>query len=182
MYAYGIKMRQVIISLFFLINLNMVLFDFNVDSDLKNWRVIDDVVMGGRSDGNLSVNKEGHAVFSGEVSLENNGGFSSIRARFKTIDVSDYSKVLIRLKGDGKKYQFRVKTESYDYHSYVITFETSGEWETISLPLKDMIPQFRGRRLRMENFPGKQIEEIAFLIGNKKAEDFTLFIDKIELE
>ncbi|WP_286938426.1 MULTISPECIES: hypothetical protein [unclassified Algoriphagus] len=40
---------------------------------------------------------------------------------------------------------------------------------------------FRGRDLNMENFPGDQVEEIAFLIGNKKAESFKLEIDYIKL-
>ena len=160
----------------------MVLFDFSKESSMQNWRVIDDVVMGGKSDGRFFVNENGDGVFEGIVSLENNGGFSSVRYNFIPKKISDYSKVKIRLKGDGKKYQFRVKENRYDYHSYVIQFQTSGNWEVISLNLNEMIPQFRGRKLRMKNFSGKEIEELAFLIGNKKAEKFQLIIDKIELE
>ena len=60
----------------------MILFDFNIKSDISNWKVVDDVVMGGRSNGNFELNKNGYGVFSGNVSLENNGGFSSLRYRF----------------------------------------------------------------------------------------------------
>ena len=59
------------------------IFDFSKESDLRNWRIVDDVVMGGKSDGNFYINKDGHATFSGTVSLENNGGFSSVRHWFK---------------------------------------------------------------------------------------------------
>lgn len=170
-----------VISLLFM-NSSLILFDFSNDSSLRNWRIVDDVVMGGRSDGDFYINKEGHGVFKGKVSLENNGGFSSVRYRFRTKKIDAYSKVKIRLKGDGKKYQFRFKSSLYDYHSYVIEFKTSGEWETITLMLNEMKPQFRGRRLKMNNFPGKEIEEMAFLIGNKKVEIFQLILDKIELE
>lgn len=161
---------------------NMILFDFNKDSDLRNWMVVDDVVMGGRSEGNLELNKEGNAVFWGEVSLENNGGFSSVRFNFEKIDVPDYSKLKIRLKGDGKQYQFRVKSSQYDRHSYVYSVKTSGEWETITVPLSEMQPSFRGRSLNIPNYPVKELEEVAILIANYKAELFRLEIDKITLE
>jgi len=90
--------------------------------------------------------------------------------------------VCIRLKGDGKSYQFRIKTNNSDYYSYVAPFKTSGDWETIEIPFNSMYPAFRGRKLNAENYPGKQMEMIAFLIGNKKAESFQLEIESIELK
>jgi len=45
-----------------------------------------------------------------------------------------------------------------------------------------MYPAFRGRKLELPNFSESTIEEIAFLIGNKKNEDFELLIDSITLE
>jgi len=158
------------------------LFDFSTTSDLSNWRIVDDVVMGGRSSGNFEINTDGHGEFSGEVSLKNNGGFSSLRYRFKTKDVSAYSKVKLRVKGDGKNYQFRVKTSSGDYASYIYEFETTTDWMTIEIPFAAMDPRFRGRKLNEPNFPGEQLEEIAFLIGNKKEQSFKLLLDSIVLE
>ncbi len=159
----------------------MILFDFNKNSELINWRVVDDVVMGGRSDGHLEINAEGHGVFYGKVSLENNGGFSSVRHQFEPQAVKQFSKVKIRLKGDGKAYQFRVKSDLYDRHSYIYNFETNGDWETIEIPLSEMMPRFRGRQLDMPNYPSEILAEIAFLIANKKAESFKLEIDQISL-
>ena len=89
--------------------------------------------------------------------------------------------LIIRLKGDGKKYQFRIKDDIRSYYSYISTFSTSGEWQEIEIPLNEMYPSFRGRRLNLPNFSQDNIEEIAFLIGNKKPESFRLLIDKIEL-
>lgn len=160
----------------------MKLFDFEQNGDLSNWRVVDDVVMGGRSDGNLMINEEGNGVFYGKVSLENYGGFSSVRYRFEQIEVSKYKTCKIRLRGDSKKYQFRAKTNVYDRHSYIHYFQTSGEWEIIKIPLKEMYPTFRGMELNMPNYPTEQMAEIAFLIGNKKAEEFRLEVDWIGLE
>ena len=159
-----------------------VIFDFNKDSNLDKWVIVDDVVMGGRSSSNFGLNEDGHGVFQGAVSLENNGGFSSVRYRFPRMPIKGSTKVVIKLKGDGKKYQFRIKTNSGDYYSYIATFATNGQWQEIEIPLKDMYPSFRGRRLNQPNFASDSIEEVAFLIGNKKKEEFRLLLDKIELK
>jgi hypothetical protein len=160
----------------------MVLFDFNLKSDLSNWYVVDDGVMGGLSAGNLSLDENGHAVYSGTVSLENYGGFSSIRYQFKRMDVGSFDKMVLRVKGDGKRYQFRVKSKRYERPSYIQYFTTNGDWQTIEISLADLYPTFRGCTLNMPNYPGEVMEEIAILVGNKKAESFRLVIDKIELQ
>ena len=168
-----------------IIGMHMTVFtiiDFSQSKDLSNWYVVDDVVMGGRSDGTMELNTENNAVFSGTVSLENNGGFSSIRYRANAIELDSYRRFLIHIRGDGKQYQFRVKSKANNYHSYIYNFETSGKWEVIEIPFDDMYPSFRGRRLDMKNFDGMQIEEMGILIGNKKAESFNLEIEKIEVE
>ena len=159
-----------------------VIFDFDKKADLSNWMVVNDVVMGGRSDSSFGFDPDGNGLFSGEVSLENNGGFASVRYRFPKMQVKDYTKIRIRCKGDGKRYQFRVKDDSDHNYTYIQHFETSGEWETIEIQLNSLYPNFRGRKLDMPNFQGEYIEEIGILIANKTAEGFELRIDKIELE
>lgn len=138
--------------------------------------------MGGKSTSTISINTDGNAVFKGEVSLENNGGFSSLRHRFEKIGVSNFKKIKIRLKGDEKKYQFRIKPSRFNQYSYVYHFQTSGEWQVIEINLADFIPTFRGRVLDMPNFSGIELEEIGFLIGNKQQEKFELILDTIILE
>jgi len=160
---------------------SQVIFDFNKSAEIQNWLIVDDVVMGGKSSGTFNLNADGFGVFEGNISLDNNGGFSSVRYRFEKTLVKEYSTVHIKLRGDGKKYQFRIKAKSGDYYSYISPFQTTGEWQEIEIPLKDMYPSFRGRKLDQPNFSDDYIEEITFLIGNKKEEDFQLIIDKIEL-
>ena len=70
----------------------------------------------------------------------------------------------------------------YFYYSYIQYFTTTEQWETYSIPLKDMYPTFRGYQMNMPNFDADKIEEMAILIGNKRAESFELLIDKIWLE
>ncbi len=160
----------------------MTLFDFNFESNIRNWKIVDDVVMGGRSDGNFKINDTGYGEFSGYVSLKNNGGFSSVRYNFNTVSSSNFKSFQLRIKGDGNPFQFRVKSSNRQRFSYIYTFNTSGDWETISIPFNKMEPAFRGYKLDQPNFDGVQMEEIAFLIGNKKEQSFKLFIDSIILE
>ena len=158
-----------------------IIFDFNKNSNIRIWQIVNDGVMGGLSVGSFTLSPNGHGLFAGEISLENNGGFSSVRYQFDKIQVTIDSYVNIRLKGDGKQYQFRVKDASGNYYSYITSFPTSGEWEEIKISLRDMYPSFRGRKLDLPNFSKDQIEEIVFLIGNKRTENFKLLIDKIVL-
>ena len=159
-----------------------ILFDFSKESNIQNWIVVNDGVMGGLSKGNFSLNDEGHALFKGYVSLENNGGFSSVRYNPESKSVKDFKKIKLRLKGDGKQYQIRVKTRVSDYYSYISYVKTNGDWQTLEIPFSEMIPSFRGYKVDLPNYPGEYQEQFAILIGNKKKEDFELQLDKIELE
>jgi NADH dehydrogenase [ubiquinone] 1 alpha subcomplex assembly factor 1 len=173
-------MKSLLIIILFM-NTNLI-YDFNKNASPRDWRIIDDGVMGGLSQGKFSIDPNGNGVFAGTVSLENNGGFSSVRYQFDKIKVTKDSKVRIRLKGDGKEYQFRIKDKTSSYYSYITTFKTSGNWESIEIKLSDLYPSFRGRTLDLPNFKSDSFEEIVFLIGNKKNESFQLLLDKIELD
>ena len=83
------------------------IFDFNSKSNINSWQIVNDVVMGGKSSSTITINKEGHGQFSGTVSTENNGGFSSVRHIFKSVSVKKTSKICALIKGDGKDYQLR---------------------------------------------------------------------------
>lgn len=169
-----------IISL--MIQVPLTVISFSADSDVTQWYVVDDGVMGGKSNGEFSLNSEGNAVFSGTISLENNGGFSSIRHRVELSKLESYTKVVLKVRGDGKRYQFRVKSDPTQDYSYVAEFSTSGDWEDIEIPFGKLRPAFRGNALDRPNYPGETMGEIGFLFGNKKAEAFKLMINSIELQ
>lgn len=160
---------------------SFTIFDM-ASSHETQWQIIDDRVMGGKSQGSFSYSKDGvSAVFSGYVTTANNGGFSSVRYSFEPVFARKFKKVIMRIKGDGRSYQFRLKNSPYDRHSYVKTFNTTGEWETIEIQLSEMIPSFRGYQLDIPNFDQEYISEISFLIANKVKESFILEFTKIEL-
>lgn len=174
-------LRLLLFIILFPLPVTQTIFDFKKDADLQKWVIVNDVVMGGRSEASISLDPEGNGVYEGLVSLKNNGGFSSLRYNAPRTAIGEHSKVYLRLRGDAKAYQFRMKADREDRHAYVFRFPTTGEWQEIEIPLKDLHPTFRGRKLDMPNFENTHFEEIAFLIGNKKQEAFKLLIDKIEL-
>jgi len=163
---------------------NVILYHFS-EQGIGDWRVQDDGVMGGRSDSQLELTAENHAHFSGRISLENNGGFCSILQNVEnnpyTISAKSVAFVL-HLKGDGKEYNFRVRTPNGRY-SYGFTFPTKGEgkWETITIPFDVMEATYRGRSIKVPNYAGENIVEIRFLIGNKKEENFEILIESIKV-
>ena len=57
----------------------LTLLDFSDDADIALFQPIDDVVMGGVSRSSFGRAAPGIARFSGCVSLENSGGFASVR-------------------------------------------------------------------------------------------------------
>ena len=171
-----------LILLFSMAMNSIVLFDFTVNSNIDNWRVVDDGVMGGNSSSQFFVDATGNGVFKGTVSLENNGGFCSVQHYPKPVSIKDKKIFSIRLKGDGKKYQFRVKSNRSNSYSYIYVFQTTTDWQTIEIPITELYASFRGRTIDIPNYDGTSLEEIAFLVGNKKKEDFQLLIDKIEVK
>ena len=160
---------------------NVIFDSTNADSSPK-WYVVNDGVMGGLSEGSIKLNNEGNLEFKGYVTTDNNGGFSSIRSAFDKKDVSQYSYIVLKVKGDGKAYQFRIKKDYYQRYTYINSFKTSGEWQLIKLRLADFYPGFRGYQLDRPNYAGDTMAEIGILIGNKRKESFQLQIEKIYLE
>ena len=159
-----------------------ILFDFSDPAAMRGWQVEDDVVMGGRSQGQLTRDPAGYLVFRGEVSLENNGGFSSIQCNFDPVDVSKYEQAVIRLKGDGKTYRFIVESEKDARRYYVAEFTTNGEWQEIKIPLRKMYPVRRGDRLNLPDYPAQTMAQVRVMIANGRAESFQLKIASIALE
>ena len=158
-----------------------VLADFTNNSNLSDWYIVNDAMMGGRSDSGIFLNGENCAVFKGYISLKNNGGFAMVKHVFNPIEIDSHSKIVMKIKGDGKRYQVRLKSQVSQAHSHINYFTTTGDWQVIEIPLKYFYASFRGKRLNYPNFNADQLSEVAFLIGNKKAEEFQLKIKWIAL-
>lgn len=178
-------MKILIFIIYLVFMPDFLIHDFSPQS-AKQWKVVDDGVMGGQSKGNFYINKAGSGVFSGSVSLANNGGFTSIRHDLSRKLNRESKTFRIRLKGDGKNYQFRIKTDLQesgrkDFFSFFYEIKTNQQWQEIEIPFSKMKATFRGRLLDKEPYLGSDLYEIGFLIANKKAEDFNLEIDWIKV-
>ncbi|WFM72786.1 CIA30 family protein [Halomonas sp. CKK8] len=126
------------------------LIDFRHTDEATRWRAINDDVMGGVSRGGLH-GEDGIGVFSGETSLENNGGFASVRREPEPFDLSDTPSMVLQVRADGRRYQLRLYTEQLPQGAaYRAIFQPpAGEWQRVALPWHDFEAVFRGRRLEV---------------------------------
>lgn len=160
-------------------NTELIVFDFNLNSNINDWYQTNDDVMGGISNSKMELNSDGHGVFMGEVSTANNGGFAMTRLPVNLKLSNGQNKIVLFVEGDGKDYQLRLKSNINQQYWYIYTFQTTKEMKQIEIPLDEFYPSYRGYKLNKNNFSADTIEEISILIGNKKDEKFKIIIDKI---
>ncbi|SET00986.1 CIA30 family protein [Thalassotalea agarivorans] len=157
---------------------DMLVTDFSNQHQLR-WQIVNDTVMGGRSSASF-VEENNEAIFRGNLSLENYGGFASIRAAIKPINKAA-SKVAITVKGDGRDYQLRLYSRLYSGQvSYRHMFTTTEEYQTIMLPMDAFIATYRGRLLtELDPIAWQQVIGVGFMLADKKPGDFALTIKDI---
>lgn len=158
------------------------LFDFSGPDSHAGWDAVNDGVMGGRSRGGPAPDQRA-LHFSGNLSLENNGGFSSIRHDLD-LDLSGFAGLRLRVRGDGRTYQVRLQTGSRYVGrpvSYIGLVETrAGEWIDVDVPFDSLRAGFRGRRLDGYTFDPAAIERIGLLLADKQPGSFSLHVKWIE--
>lgn len=160
------------------------LFDFQTTTNQAGWQVVNDDVMGGVSRSTFTVTN-GAAVFRGEVSLENNGGFASVRSQPARHDLSGCQTIVLRVRGDGRRYKFTVRTETgWDAPLYQVSFPTKrGVWEEQRLAMKDFVPTFRGRVLTgAPPLDPAKVVSVGLLIADQQAGPFEVEIAFIRAE
>jgi len=157
----------------------VIMEDFD-SKNLLNWKIVNDSVMGGRSDATLKLKNNLYGVFNGYLSLQNNGGFSSIRAYYPP-DLINVKSITIRIKGDGRQYSFGVRGNTSNWASYTHTFNTvKNKWIEKELMIKDFYPLYRGYYLNdMPLLSEMVIKEIGFMLSDKQTGPFELEIDWI---
>ena len=163
-----------------LIDGEVIMENFDKNS-LLNWNIVNDSVMGGRSEATLKLVSNSSANFNGYLSLRNNGGFSSIRAYYPP-DLANVKSILIKIRGDGRSYNFRIRGNSSSWASYTHSFDTiKGEWIEKELIIDDFYPVYRGYSLK--NMPLLSeiiIKEIGIMISDKTEGPFNIEIDWIK--
>jgi NADH dehydrogenase [ubiquinone] 1 alpha subcomplex assembly factor 1 len=160
-------------------------FNFTGSAAEPDWVAVNDGVMGGRSAGGAKI-EGGVLRFSGVLSLENNGGFASVRTPRGTFDLGGAEAMVLRVKGDGRIYQLRISTNARFRESpvsYGAEFSTeAAEWIEVRVPFNKLAPSWRGRALDGPPLDLGNVEEIGLLIGDKRPGPFSLDVDWMRLE
>ena len=161
----------------------VILFDFVSDDAESAWRAVNDTVMGGISSGRIERSADGKTFFTGEVSLENNGGFASVQGPEIQQPLGEFGGILIRVKGDGKRYKCGLRTDDlFDGVSHQASFETApGEWQVVQIPFTGFIPTYHGMQLPEDKrLQREHIRKLGFLISDRQKGLFRLEIDWIK--
>jgi len=162
-------------------NSPMAIIDFQQSQELDNWVIVNDIVMGGRSNARLVIN-DSFLSFSGILSLENNGGFASVRRADNGKAWLSDKPIQIQVKGDGREYQFRFRTkQSPNGVNYVASFKTKADEESvIKFTQSDFVPQYRGRIVRdAPALDFANIEQVGFLLADGNPGEFLLLVERI---
>jgi hypothetical protein len=160
---------------------NTVIIAFDNELSLDGWSVTNDGVMGGLSIGNIELNNNA-LVFSGDISTENYGGFTSVFKKTPTLP-DNVESISINILGDGNDYQLRVRSQVSGYDlAYKIDFKTKqGQREKYTFKLADFNASFRGRII--DDAPlleAKSISHVGFLIKAKQVKKFSLSVQQIK--
>jgi hypothetical protein len=149
--------------------------DFSELENLDSWRITDDGVMGGKSKGRFLL-KKNQGLFTGDISLDNNGGFSSVFRKLEPLS-SDLETVTIDVQGDGLTYQLRIIVNLDGYRlAYKHNFNTvAGQRQKLTFTLTDFQASFRGRILTdVPLLQSEDIRQVGFLVTRKRAGKFSL--------
>lgn len=158
-------------------------FSIEFDTGVAEWRTVLDGVMGGRSTGRVTQPEAGVLRFSGELSLENNGGFSQIQAMIPEAAFKDAIGIGARVRGDGRTYQFNVRSSDVRIRagSFQTKFDTvAGEWVTLSLPFDEFRLYSFGRPVSdAPKLIPARVESVGVTIADKNPGAFQLDIEFI---
>ncbi|MFT6287417.1 MAG: NADH dehydrogenase [ubiquinone] 1 alpha subcomplex assembly factor 1 [Halieaceae bacterium] len=155
--------------------------DFQQSQELDNWVIVNDTVMGGRSRTLLDIN-DSYLSFSGTLSLENNGGFASIRRVYKGKAWLSDKPIQIKVKGDGREYQLRFRTnQRVDGVHHVARFKTKADGASVfQFNQSDFVPQFRGRIVKdTPALDFANIEQVGLMLADGNPGEFRLLLERI---
>ena len=160
-----------------------VLFNFEGSNAANAWQAVNDGVMGGRSVGRFKITKDKNLEFFGTLSLENNGGFASVRARGKALGLRKDDVIVARVRGDGRTYSFNLyPPRGRNRYSYRQSFQTQKDkWIEVRFPMDKFVTTWRGRTFPNEKLNPSQIAGLGFLLGDKKPGPFQLDVAWIKV-
>lgn len=160
-----------------------VLFQFNEPDAAKLWQTVNDGVMGGRSEGLFKINDDKKMEFFGNLSLENNGGFASVRTRPTKLGLKKGDRLILKVRGDGREYSLNLYVpRRLIAFSYRASFQTQkDEWIEVSVPLTKFVATSFGRVVKNQELDPSEVNGLGILLGDKKAGPFKLEVESIKV-
>ena len=161
------------------------LFDFGRADAAKDWQTVNDGVMGGVSEGKFKITEKKTLEFFGTLSLENNGGFASVRSKAKKLGLEKGDTVVAKVRGDGREYTLNLYLDKpLVAFSYRATVQTKkGEWIEVKVPLDKFEATSFGRVVKDAGaVDPKEVNALGFMVSDKKAGPFKLEIESIKVE
>ena len=156
--------------------------DFDSTRVIGNWMTVNDGVMGGLSKGGSVVSKKNTLMFNGKISLQNNGGFSSVRTSGKTHDLSAYTGIELKVKGDGRKYYLTTRTGGNRMLAYWSPIQPAkGEWAIVRIPFKSFYATYFGNKVPTFKLNTKKVSSVGFMLYDKKDGDFQIEVESIKV-
>ena len=153
------------------------LLDFGAPEASGRWQAVNDGVMGGVSDGRFTITPDKTLEFFGTLSLENNGGFASVRTKPTEFALAADDTLIVRVKGDGRDYVLNLYPKSrriaFSYRAPLPT--TKDEWREVAVPLAGFVPTSFGREVQgMGPVDPDQINGLGFMLSDKKPGPFRM--------
>jgi monofunctional biosynthetic peptidoglycan transglycosylase len=160
------------------------LYDFSGADAGKEWRTVNDGVMGGVSEGKFRITDKKTLEFSGTLSLENNGGFASVRTKPRKLGLERGDTLVARVRGDGREYSLNLYLDkplvAFSYRAAVQT--KKGEWVEVKVPLDKFEATSFGRSVKEAGpVDPKEVNALGFMVSDKKAGPFTLEVEWIKV-
>ena len=128
-------------------------------SEMNNpWRPLNDGVMGGLSEGTVTLN-DSSMSWKGQTRLENNGGFASVRAPWGNADLRTMDRVVIRCRGNGGPFKLTLETSQRWWMPYAYaSFSPGKEWQDV------VLNDFSWSQAQMGNLksvtPSRELEDV----------------------
>jgi NADH dehydrogenase [ubiquinone] 1 alpha subcomplex assembly factor 1 len=160
------------------------LFDFAGAEAEKEWQTVNDGVMGGVSKGEFRITDDKTLEFFGKLSLENNGGFASVRTKGKKLGLEKGDTLVAKVRGDGREYALNLylnrQLTAFSYRAMAQT--KKDEWIEINVPLDKFEATSFGQVLPdAGEVKPDEINSVGFLLGDKRAGPFRMEVEWIKV-
>lgn len=159
------------------------LYRFCPHTQFAPWLPADDGLMGGVSCSSFARTADGHAAFRGCVSLENNGGFCSVRSPDLPARLTGGAAIALRVRGDGRTYTLCLHTRTLlPGTSYRCRFTPpAGEWVRVVLPFADFVLMRFGQRAGVSPVDPAAVTGLSLLVADRQEGPFTLEVAEVTL-